>query len=361
MQLQYKPDFEETKTAWRHFWARESWRRPLIHAPLPRNPAAPLSWAESPSHHAYYRKLKGDWDDWFSRIDRWLEETIFPAETIPFLSPDLGPDQFAAFLGSPLQFSDGSPDTNWVEPMVADWNEFEFRLDPENPSWKLILDLSRRMAAHARGRYLVGTCDLHSNADTLSALRNPEQLCLDFFDDPDAISVAMKKVRALYQSVYEGLYAAAGSDAETGTIGWIPTWSEGRFATIQCDFICMVSPEISRKFIIPALEEEAGFLDHCIYHLDGPGALPHLDDILAIKKIDAIQWVSGAGQKPMHEWLDVLKKCQKAGKGLQIHDLDCEQAKQLHRELDPAGVVYCVSAKSADEVEDLARWFERNM
>jgi hypothetical protein len=79
----------------------------------------------------------------------------------------------------------------------------------------------------------------------------------------------------------------------------------------------MVSPEISRKYIIPALEEEAAFLDHCVYHLDGPGTMPHLDDILAVKDIDVIQWVSGAGQPPMHTWLDVLTRCQKAGKGLQ--------------------------------------------
>ena len=361
MQLQYKPDFEETKIAWRHFWAREGWKRPLIHAEVPRDPKAPIPPEESPDHHHYFRKLNGDWDDYFKRIDRCLEETLFLAETVPNFRPDLGPDQFAAFLGAPLHFSASSPDTNWVEPIVENWAEFEFRLCPDNPAWKTIRDLSRRMAEHARGRYLISTCDLHSNGDTLSALRNPERLCLDILDEPEQVARAMREVRALYQPVYDGLYEAAGRDEETGTIGWIPTWSDGRFATIQCDFICMVSPAIAREFIIPALEEEAAYLDHCIYHLDGPGALPHLDDILAVKDIDAIQWVSGAGQKPMWQWLDVLKKCQKAGKCLQIHDLNCEQAKHLHRELDPAGVVYCVRADGADEVAELSRWFENNM
>jgi hypothetical protein len=69
---------------------------------------------------------------------------------------------------------------------------------------------------------------------------------------------------------------------------------------------------------------------------------------------------NGAGQKPMWQWLDVLKKCQAAGKGLQIYDLTCDQAKQLHRELDPVGLVYCVNAHSLAEVEAFTRWLEQN-
>jgi hypothetical protein len=34
-------------------------------------------------------------------------------------------------------------------------------------------------------------------------------------------------------------------------------------------------------------------------NLDGPGTLPHLEDILGISEIDAIQWVPGAGDPPL--------------------------------------------------------------
>ena len=360
MELKYKLDFTEAKIAWRHFWAREKWQRPLVVANVPRDPVRAVPWSESPGHQHYYRKVTGAWDEQFRRIDRWLADRLWLAEAIPYFDFDFGPDQFAAFLGAPLQFSPASPDTNWVDPIVEDWSAFEFKLDPNNETWRRIGELARRMAEHARGRYLVGTCDLHSNGDALSALRNPERLCLDFFDQPEQVGRAMQAVRKLYQSVYDGLYEAAAMNSETGSIGWTPFWSPGKFATIQCDFICMVSPEISRQYIIPALEEEAAFLDHCVYHFDGPGALPHLDDILGIKDIDVIQWVSGAGQKPMWQWLDVLKKCQKAGKGLQIYDLNCEQAKEVSRELDPAGVVYCVNASTAAEVADLCRWLQQH-
>lgn len=149
--------------------------------------------------------------------------------------------------------------------------------------------------------------------------------------------------------------------AGTGTIGWAPFYSEGRMATIQCDFICMVSPEVSRMMIIPALREEAEYLDHCVYHLDGPGALTHLDDILAIEAVDVIQWVPGAGQKLQWEWMDVLKKCQKAGKGLQLWDIDgLDRVKMISRELDPQGLVYCCWGCGRDETLRIIDWLEKN-
>ena len=292
-----------------------------------------------------------------------MENHIYPAEAIPGYSPDHGPDQFAACLGTTLHFSPDLPETNWIKPFVDDWQDvLPLRLDETNAVWQSLLKFTRLLAEHARGKYLVNVCDLHSNADALSAIRGPDRLCLDFYDCPELVERAMHDVRRVYQPIYNHLYAAAGYSHATGTSGWTPFWCEGKFATIQCDFICLVSPEISRRYILPALEEEAAFLDHCVYHFDGPGALPHLDDILSIKKIDVIQWVAGTGQPKMWmpEWRDVLKRCQKAGKGLQIHDLTIAEAKDVHRQLNPAGLVYCVKAKTIKEVEDFCQWLEKN-
>jgi hypothetical protein len=36
MELLYKPDFEDAKLAWRHYWAKEAWRRPLVVCSVPR-------------------------------------------------------------------------------------------------------------------------------------------------------------------------------------------------------------------------------------------------------------------------------------------------------------------------------------
>lgn len=357
MQLEFKPDFDDAKDAWRHYWAKEAWRRPLVVCSVPKDGAPKV---RDDGGARYWRAVNGLWDEQLDFVEEHMAATLYMAESLPFHSPDFGPDQFASFLSGQLKFSESSPGTNWIEPSVEDWGAFNARLDESNPTWKGILGYSRRIAERAKGRYLAGVCDLHSNADTLSALRSPERLCMDFYDCPEELERAMMGVRRLYPLVYDRLYEAGGMSRETGSVGWIPFWSEGKFASIQCDFICMVSPELARRFIIPALEEEASFLDNCVYHFDGPNALPHLDDILSIKDIDAIQWVPGDGQRPMHEWTDVLKKCLKAGKGLQIYGVSVEQVKRLHKELGPAGIVYCVGAKDWREAEELLKWLEAN-
>ena len=360
MELLYKPNFAETCKAWEHFWHGELYLgRPLIIAQARKVGAAPLDPEDSPHNSRYLREVNGEWDEQLRRIDCWLEKTDFLYESIPYFGPDFGPDQFAAFCGAPIKHSPDSLGTNWVDPIVEDWRTFPVEIKPEHAIWGQVQEYSRMMAEHARGRYLVATIDLHSNADALSALRGPQAFCMDFLDFPDVLEEKMREVRRLFPVVYEALYEAGGMSAETGTIGWTPFWSPGRMATIQCDFICLVSPEASRRFIIPALAEEAAYLDHCVYHLDGPDALLHLDQILDIPDIDVIQWVSGAGQKPMWQWLDVLKQCRAVGKGLQIYGVDCEQAKVLHKELGSEKIAYCLGG-SRDELARLADWFVKN-
>ena len=351
-----KPDFAEARTRWNHYWAGEVWKRPPVVADVPK------PGKEWQGHgDRYYMAIQGKWDEQLAQVDRWLESTDFVADSIPNFAPDFGPDQFAAFFGGSFRISEDSRGTSWIPAFVDDWAKvLPLVFDTSNTWWRRILEYSRKIRAHSRGRYLVGVCDLHSNADTLLAMRGAQRLCMDFYDVPDLVGKAMQNVRAAYRPVYEGLYEAGGMSRATGTIGWAPFWCEGRFATIQCDFICMVSPEMSRKYIIPALEEEANFLDHCVYHLDGPGTMPHLDDILSIKRIDVIQWVSGAGQPPMHTWLDLLKRCQKAGKGLQLYGMNIEEAKVLHKKLAPKGIMYCVGGRDRREIEDFTAWLERN-
>lgn len=347
-----------TAMRWRHFWHGDVYQRPPVVASVTKPGLEPV-W---PADRRYLRALRGQFDLILDALDRWLDATLFLADTVPYFEPGLGPDQYAAFFGSMLHTSDDSPQTSWIEPFVNQtWNEvLPLRINEQNPVWQGLLEFNRRLAAHARGRYLVGVADLHSNMDALAAMRGPERLCVDLYDCPDDVERALADVRATYPHVYDALYTAGGMSAATGTIGWIPFWCDGRSATIQCDFLCMISPEFSRRFVLPALEEEAAFLDHCVLHFDGPGALPHLDDVLAIKDIDAIQWVPGAGQPPMHTWTDVLLRCQRAGKAVQIYGVTPDEVKQLHRILVPNKTAYCVDCHTAQECEELLAWLEQH-
>jgi 5-methyltetrahydrofolate--homocysteine methyltransferase len=122
----------------------------------------------------------------------------------------------------------------------------------------------------------------------------------------------------------------------------------------------MISPEMCRRFVVPALEYEASCLKHNVYHYDGVGALTHLDDILAIKSIDAIQWVPGAGQPRTIEWMDLLKKIQKAGKGLWLYDWSPDEIKARFKELDPSLLYFSTGAKTPREADELIAYVKNH-
>lgn len=132
---------------------------------------------------------------------------------------------------------------------------------------------------------------------------------------------------------------------------------QGWYVT-SCDFMGMISEEMYDEFVEPELREEIRFLKHSIFHLDGPGALRHLDRLLRIPDLDGIQWVYGAGQPTAAHWIPVLKKIQEAGKRIHI-DIVPSDLPALLEEIKPEGVLYRVNCSSVEEAEAVLKLAER--
>ncbi len=103
-----------------------------------------------------------------------------------------------------------------------------------------------------------------------------------------------------------------------------------------------------KEFVLPTIREEMKASDRNIYHLDGPGALRHLDAILEVPEIHAIQWVYGAGNGPARNWLPVYKKILDAGKGIRVEAEDYEDIRILNEELGSKGVWYAANFSAPD-------------
>ena len=65
---------------------------------------------------------------------------------------------------------------------------------------------------------------------------------------------------------------------------------------MQCDMSVMFSKEMYREFIVDELEQQMEWLEYPVYHFDGVEQEQHLDYILGLKKLKAIQWTHVAGQ-----------------------------------------------------------------
>jgi 5-methyltetrahydrofolate--homocysteine methyltransferase len=291
------------------------------------------------------------------RFEEWAAEMFFGGECLPALMPNYGPDQWAGFLGAGLALVP-EIDTSWAEPPAWDDERWpNLVLDPANRWWTAIVELTRLAAARCPGKFLVSALDTHSNLDCLAALRGPQQLCLDLADRPEQVARALAEIDALYAPIYNTIYQA-GRMAEFGSTSWLEMWSPGRTQAVQCDFAGLISPAHFRRFALPSLEHELSCLDHAVYHMDGPGQIRHLDDLLALPGIHTIQWVPGAGQPPAPAWIELLQKIQRAGKGVQVL-VSVEEAKTLYRALAPEKTYYWVlDCPSESEGRRLLDWMK---
>lgn len=355
--LTLKPDFEDARIRWNHFWNGEVYDRPLL---LWESHDGP--WAPNPYAYRYRRACEGRWDEILDDLDVWTEHHTWHGESMPSFDPDWGPDQYAAFCGARLRFTDSSPDTNWVDPIVDDWESFgPVSLDEGSAAFQGVLAYAAALAERGAGRWLTAPIDAHSHADTLSALRGPQRFAQDLIDCPEAVDRAMGEARRLFPQVYEAVYAAGRMGGPRGCAQG-PVWSEGRFGIIQCDFIYMIGPRHFRRFILPAIEEEVAHLDHCYFHLDGPNSFRHVNDLLSIPNLGIISVDSGDGHPVNHTWVDLFKRILAKGKMVKVYGagLDLDRIKVLHEELGPRGVIYCPAVGTVAEFDEIRSWLTAN-
>jgi len=154
-----------------------------------------------------------------------------------------------------------------------------------------------------------------------------------------------------YQRLYDLAKLEDGSSFHTV----LQLWAPGKVAYLQCDESAMISPEMFNKFVLPGLVEQCDFLDHAAYHLDGVDALRHLDAILGIKRLGAVQWVPGAGQPGGCDptWFDLYRRIRKAGKSLMVIGANLESARRLLKEIGGDGIYFVWSFGDINTEKDV--------
>jgi len=350
-QLEFKPDFERARRSWDALWNHEIIDRPCTLVTAAREHATPL--------YPRIVAVDGDFERAVDECEAYLESHAFLGEAMPAFRPGFGPDQMAAFLGAPLTISEGSNKTSWSQKIVTYWDSFlPLRIEGSNRYFQRMSEFHALAAARLEGRCLLCEIDMHSNIDLLEGLRGAQDLLFDMIDRPGTVLQAMTQAQEIFKQVCEEFFRY-GSKEKWGTTSLLPMYDRGRFNRVQADFIALLNPSLFRDLVLPALEDEVRYLDRSCFHLDGPDALKHLDDLLAIRELDAIQWVSGAGNPRPIEWPEVLHRIQKAGKIIILH-LTAGEVKRVHGEYNPSRLVYDVLTDTVDEGLELLDWLEAN-
>jgi 5-methyltetrahydrofolate--homocysteine methyltransferase len=222
---------------------------------------------------------------------------------------------------------------------------------------RLHTEFDTKYLAAATSRYIVSTTDLGGTYDILAALRGTQRLLFDLIEYPEEVKrFAFEQIEPLWKTFFmehtDRLFAAQGAYSS-----WMPVYSEKRYYPLQCDFSAMISPAMFEEFILPDLKWQTEMLERSIYHLDGPGEIPHLDLLLSLPRLNAIQWVPGDGKAPVTDpcWFDMYDRIQRAGKGLVLLGVNPDEMEPMLNHISPKGVYMCMSAKDIKQAEEIVR------
>jgi hypothetical protein len=260
-----------------------------------------------------------------------LSRSSFKADILPVANTHLGPGSLAGILGAEL---DGGEDTIWIRHREDFGDEIVF--DENNRWWKLHLDLVKACRAKADGRYYAGMPDLIEGLDTIAGLKGPEATLLDMMLEPEKVEMQLQKINDAWFKAFDAIYDVINVDGEMAFC-YFSIWGPGKVAKLQSDISIMFSEDDYRRFVQPFIREQCQKIDYTLYHLDGVDAMRHLDAILEIDELNAIQWTPGVGQPQGGDpkWYDLYKKILSKGKSIMPCWVELNELQPL---LDNVGV-----------------------
>ena len=333
----YKVNMEAAKEKFRNYWAHKNTGRPLM-CVIARRPEVEQYSDGTPVEGGYLDQIcqgkyynmpeELKWKDMEDKyqnpqriVDRYryfCQTHAFLGESFPNLNIDFGPGSLASSLGSEIGFKE---DTVWFNKCLDGWDGVpKLTFDPENKWFKKHLQLAKDCQALAGDDFYVDMPDLMENIDVLASLRGAQDILFDLLDEPEMIGERIQEVTDIYYEYYDRFYDVIKDEEGGNAYTVFQIWGPGRTVKLQCDFSAMMSPEDFRKYIQPSLRSQSENVDHVLYHLDGPAAIKHMDALMEIEGIDALQWTSGdAGPDgTLPDWDVIYDKAIAAGKSIWV-------------------------------------------
>ena len=348
----WKPNLEETKKRYINWWNHKGiilnmWEHfqegVKPHADIPMPPAP--------------RDLNQKWFDpeWRADyLDWYVAHSSLMADMLPVANTQLGPGSLAAILGGVFE---GGEDTIWIHPNPNYSDDIVF--NPNHPNYLLHKDLLKACKRKAQGHYYVGMPDLMEGLDVLAAIKGTDQVLLDTVMQPEMLEHQMQQINDIYFQVFDELYDIIREGDEMAFC-YFSSWAPGKMSKLQSDISTMISVDDYRRFVQPFIREQCQKIDYTLYHLDGVGAMHHLDALLEIKELNAIQWTPGVGepQGGSPKWYDLYKKILAHGKSIMACWVTLDELRPLLDNIGGDGVHLEMDFHNEREVEQAIRIIE---
>jgi len=292
-----------------------------------------------------------DRDFIIERQMKLMESQRYFGQAVPFHYIDCSSSAMAGVLGANMQLV--NRDTMWAYPCfetVEQVTDMELRRDT---FWYAqARALSERSTALAKDHHFVTLFAMEGITDILAGLYGTENFLADLLEKPREVKRAMEHVKRLWIELFDEFQGILKRSGNRGGIGWAGIWAPGTTFPMQEDFSYMISNRMYREFVLPHVRDMVDAMEYPFYHLDGIGAIPHLEALLGIERLRVIQWVPGAGKERIADWYALIGRILEAGKSVQAF-AKADEVDELVKEVGARGLLITVDA-NLEEAEKLA-------
>ena len=361
MELLYKSDFEMAARRIEAWWDGDMVDRPVVSLVVPR--MKPLLGFQEPTTPDDPEVARWDVEYLCRRAEYQFDRTAYLGEAIPAVSFGLGPGALSV-LTRPASKPVFAPDTVWYgrvydDIAAADPPEF----DPHNFYWRKLLELGHEAQGILKGKALGAFPDFIENLDILASWVGSQELLLYLLDAPEHVHRFQERILELYFEYYDRLYEVIKVEGGGSYFHAFGVWHYGKAAKLQCDMSCMISSRMFEEFVVPYLAEQCRRLGRTVYHLDGPGAVQHVDLLLGIQELSAMQWTPGAGAPACGDpvWYPLYERFIRGGKPVMIGGASAGQMKDLCNRFGPEHFYFYGAGVRTEEdaqalLEDACTW-----
>lgn len=336
--------FPDVRAALENWWGHGDQEHPCLLITIPPAPSGLIPDTD-------------DLEKWWMDIDfiidrqmRVLDGQHYYGQAVPHHYIERSASAMPGVLGARMKFID--KETMWAYPCYESIEQVaEIALDPQNIWYRKAIEITRRSVALARGHHFVAPFALDGITDIMAGLYGTENFLIDLIAKPREVARAMERAKRIWIALFDEVEALIAQSGNPGGIGWAGIWAPGTTFPLQEDFSYMISDAMFREFCLPHLLDQMDAMDCPFYHLDGAGALSHLDTLLSIDKLKAIQWVPGAGKERLSQWYDVIRCILEAGKSVQLYGKP-EEVDDLVKHVGARGLLITVDA-TEEQAQDL--------
>ena len=290
---------------------------------------------------------------------RWMANRRYYGVAMPHFWPDWGASTFSGMLG--CRMDTVSEETTWAQPCCETLEQvLDVDLQPESRFYRTVMAVTERATTLSADRFFVAVYPIVGIADILATLYGTEQLLVAMADQPAAVTAAMRHVTDLWLRTFPRVQDLIQTSGNPGTMNWMAIWAPGTSCCTQEDFSYMISDEMFRRFCLPPLLDEIDSFEYPMYHLDGAGALSHLDTLLGIEKLRAIQWVPGAGHEGVTQWYELIRRILAGGKSVEVF-AHPDEIDDLVKNVGTRGLLIATHVASQEEAERLLEKYPQDV